>query len=79
MPAAQADARQALALAQGAQGGIPYSNHTGLAWLMLGRVLAKQGETAPAHNAFQAAIEHLSNTVDSAHPMLVRARELGQR
>jgi tetratricopeptide (TPR) repeat protein len=79
MPAAQADARQALALAQASQGGIPYSNHTGLAWLMLGRVLAKQGETAPAHNAFQAAIEHLSNTVDNAHPMLVRARELGQR
>jgi tetratricopeptide (TPR) repeat protein len=79
LPAAQADARQALARAQAAQGGIPYSNHTGLAWLMLGRVLAKQGETAPAHNAFQLAIEHLSNTVDSAHPMLVLARELAER
>jgi len=77
LTAAEADARQALSIAQNAQGGIPYSNRTGLAWLMLGRVLAAQGETDRAHHAFESAISHLSKTVDAQHPMLKLARELG--
>jgi len=28
------------------QGGVPYSNFTGLSWLMLGRVLQARGEIA---------------------------------
>jgi serine/threonine protein kinase len=73
---AEADARQLLSIVREAQGGIPYSNRTGLAWLMLGRVLAKEGNAAGAREALQAAVIHLSNTVDADHPMLQQARQL---
>ena len=73
---AEADARNLLTLTQKAQGGIPYSNRTGLAWLLLGRALAGQGNGVEAHKAFVAAVEHLSNTVDADHPLLQRARRL---
>lgn len=76
LAAAEADARQALSIGQTAQGGIPYSNRTGLASLMLGRVLAAQGKNESAHEAFQAAVTHLSRTVSEQHPMLKLAREL---
>jgi tetratricopeptide (TPR) repeat protein len=74
--AAEADARRLLDLARRSQGGIRYSNRTGLARLALGRALASQGNRADSHAALQAAIEHLSNTVDADHPMLKLAREL---
>jgi tetratricopeptide (TPR) repeat protein len=74
--AAEADARRALTLAQGAQGGEPYSNRTGLAFLTLGNVLAKEGNTAAAAKAFRRAVENLSHTVDADHPKLLRARQL---
>jgi tetratricopeptide (TPR) repeat protein len=74
--AAEADARRALKFAQGAQGGVPYSNRTGLAWLTLGSVLAKEGNTAEAAKAFRAAVDNLSHTVDADHPKLLRARQL---
>jgi|KBSSwiStaDraftv2_1062776.scaffolds.fasta_scaffold00483_10 serine/threonine-protein kinase len=73
---AEADARQLLALTQQAQGGIRYSNRTGLAWLAVGRALAGEGNSAEARKALRAAIEHLSNTVDADHPMLQLARHL---
>jgi tetratricopeptide (TPR) repeat protein len=73
---AEADARRALLLAQNAQGGVVYSNRTGLSWLVLGRVLAKKGDTAGSQQALRAALEHLSNTVDADHPMLLLARQL---
>jgi tetratricopeptide (TPR) repeat protein len=73
---AQTDARRALSLAQNAQGGVPYSNRTGLSWLVLGRVLAKEGDTAGSQQALRSAREHLSNTVDPDHPMLLLARQL---
>jgi tetratricopeptide (TPR) repeat protein len=76
--AAEADARQTLALAQQAQGGLPYSDRTGLAWMILGQVLAKRGESAGAAKAFHAALENLSNTVDAGHPVLLRARLLAR-
>ena len=75
MAAAEADARRALSLAQAAQGRMPHSNRSGLAYLILGRVLAKQGRAAQANSAFHAAAEHLSSTVDADHPMLVLARQ----
>ena len=74
--AAEADARQLLALSQQAQGGIRYSNRTGLAWLAVGRALANEGRSVESRKAFQAAVEHLSNTVDPDHPMLQLARQL---
>lgn len=73
---AAADAREALAIAQTQQGGEPYSNRTGLAWLMLGRVLVQQGSTADATKALHAALTHLSNTVDPAHPAIHQTQEL---
>ncbi len=76
LPAAEADVRRVLSIVQAAQGGIPYSNRTGLAWLMLGRVLAKEGDASHAREAFAAAVSNLSNTVDADHPMLMQARLL---
>jgi len=79
LDAAQADAKLALSLAQSAQGTVPFSNRTGLAWLMLGRILQKRGDDAGAMPAFQAAIDNLSNTVDADHPKLVLARQLAHQ
>jgi serine/threonine-protein kinase len=75
LDAAEADARRALSLAQGAQGGVPRSYRTGLAWLVLGKVLAKKGDSAAGREALLAAIDHLSNTVDPDHPLLLLARQ----
>jgi hypothetical protein len=74
--AAEADAKRVLRLAGTAQGIAPYSNCTGLSWLMLGRVLKKRGDEVGARKAFQAAVENLSNTVDADHPKLLLARQL---
>ena len=73
---AEADARKALSLAQDAQGGVTHSNRTGVSWLVLGRVLAMKGDSAGSRQAFRQALEHLSNTVDADHPMLLLARQL---
>jgi tetratricopeptide (TPR) repeat protein len=75
---AEADARKALSLAQGAQGGVPRSYRTGMAWLVLGKVLAKKGDSVEGRAALLAAIDHLSNTVDPDHPLLLLARQLVQ-
>jgi serine/threonine protein kinase len=74
--AAAADAQQALSSAQALQRGVPHSNRSGLAWLMLGRVKAAAGDPNGAHLAFEAAVEHLSETVDANHPALQMARRL---
>jgi len=76
LDAALDDARRALALARKAQGGVPYSSRVGQAWLLLGRVLARQGNVAQARQAAQSAVDHLSNTVDPDHPLLKDARQL---
>jgi serine/threonine protein kinase len=73
---AEADGRRALSLAQNAQGGVAYSNRTGLSWLILGRVLARKGDTPGSRQALRSALEHLSNTVDADHPMLLLAQQL---
>jgi cytochrome c-type biogenesis protein CcmH/NrfG len=78
LDAAEADAKLALSIAQSAQGHIPYSDRTGLSWLMLGRVMAKQGDTAEAGRAFHAAVDNLANTIDEDHPALLLAREFVQ-
>jgi tetratricopeptide (TPR) repeat protein len=74
--AAVVDARSALGVAKSLQGTMQYSNYTGLSWLMLGRALQAQGDRAQAHEAFLAAVNNLSNTVDEDHPDLVQARKL---
>jgi eukaryotic-like serine/threonine-protein kinase len=76
VPAALDDARQALSLAQKAQGGVLYSSRVGQAWLLVGRALARQGEPDQARQAAQTAIKHLSKTVDPDHPLLKEARAL---
>src|SRR5262249_36878426 len=76
LAAAEADARRSLSLAQEQQGGLPYSDRTGLAWMILGEVLARQGKAKGAAQAFRAAIDNLANTVDADHPMLIRAMQL---
>jgi len=76
LAAAEADARKALTLAQAAQGGVPYSNRTGLVWLTMGNILARKGAVAEARQAYRAAVEHLSHTVDATHPKLLAAQQL---
>ena len=73
---AVAAARTAVSIATSLQGGVQYSNYTGLAWSMLGRALRAAGEAGQARNAFETAVAHLSNTVDADHPELLRAREM---
>jgi hypothetical protein len=46
---------------------------------MSGRIMAKRGDDAGAREAFQAAIDNLSNTVDADHPKLVLARQLAHQ
>jgi eukaryotic-like serine/threonine-protein kinase len=70
------DAREALSITQTQQGGEPYSNRSGLAWLMLGRILAREGSTAEAAKAVQAALSHFQNTVDPVHPAVQQAQNL---
>jgi TolA-binding protein len=71
-------ARRALRIAAALQGDVPYSAQTGLAQLWLGRSLLRAGDRADGRKALQAAVAHLSNTIDDDHPYLLQARaELG--
>jgi len=74
--AAAADAQQALSSARALQQGVAHSSRSGLAWLVLGRVKAASGDLHGAHLAFEAAVDHLSETVDASHPALQLARHL---
>jgi tetratricopeptide (TPR) repeat protein len=73
------DAREALDKAAALRGDLPWSFRTGLASLMLGRALDKLGDHVKAHEAFDTAVKHLSNTVAADHPDLLRARVLLQQ
>jgi len=73
---ARADAEKALQLAEGLQGGKPYSDDTGLAYLSLGRVLQAAGEREGARAALQSAATHLSNSVGEEHPDTRAAQRL---
>ncbi len=74
LTSARRDAEDALALAQSLQKSQRYSTRTGNGWLMLGRVLEREGEKAGAAQAYRHAVEHLRNTVDPVHPSLVAAQ-----
>ena len=73
------DAQAALDLATSLQGSLPFSSYTGLSWLTLGRALDAQRDRARASKAFEAAVLHLSNTVDADHPALRDARRLAKQ
>lgn len=74
--AAVQQAQQALKTASAMQGDLPYSNQTGLASLVLGRAWQSQGDRDQAKTALEAAVAHLSHTVDANHPDLVSAQRL---
>jgi hypothetical protein len=67
-------ARRALRIAAVLQGDVPHSSQTGIASLWLGRALLRAGDRVEGREALQAAVSHLSNTIDSDHPNLVQAR-----
>jgi len=67
-------ARRALRIAAVLQGDVPHSSQTGIASLWLGRALLRAGDRAEGREALEAAVSHLSNTIDSNHPNLVQAR-----
>jgi tetratricopeptide (TPR) repeat protein len=69
-------AKAALELATSMQGDFPYSYRTGLGWLVLGRALAASGSPTEARGAFESALKHLSETVDTNHPALLQAQAL---
>jgi tetratricopeptide (TPR) repeat protein len=71
-------ARHALTIATALQSDVPHSSQTGLASLWLGRALLRAGDRAGGREALEAAVTHLSNTIDADHPYLLQARaELG--
>ena len=75
LAAAHRDAEQALEIAQSLQKAGRYSVRIGNAWLMLGRVLEAESKRDESQAAFRNAVDHLSNTVDPAHPSLIAAQE----
>jgi serine/threonine protein kinase len=74
--AAAQDAQLALETARAMQGNLPFSHHTGLSWLALGRAQLQLGKQAEARHSLEAAVEQLAHTVDDAHPALREARSL---
>jgi hypothetical protein len=67
-------ARHALPIAKALQGDLPHSSQTGLVSLWLGRALLRGGDRAEGRKTLEAAIAHLSNTIDADHPYLMQAR-----
>lgn len=73
-PGAAALAREALDIATALRNALPYSHRQGRASLMLGLALQRLQRGRQAQIAFEAAVLHLSNTVDGEHPLLLQAR-----
>jgi eukaryotic-like serine/threonine-protein kinase len=69
-----ADAQDALQMSKLLQGGTAYSVTSGRAWLVLGEIQTRTNGVAP--DAFAAAVDHLTHTVDASHPALKRAQTL---
>jgi tetratricopeptide (TPR) repeat protein len=72
---ALADAEQALAIARDVQGAAPYSSVAARAWLALADARRAMARHADARAAYANAAEHLTHTVDAAHPSLQEARQ----
>jgi hypothetical protein len=75
---ARADAQAALAIARGAQGGLPHSFATGRAWLLLAKVHQSGAELPAARDAIRNARDHLRAMVGEAHPNTLEAVRLAQ-
>jgi hypothetical protein len=53
---------------------LPHSSYVGNASLWLGRALLRAGDRVEGRKALEAAVTHLSNTIDPDNPNLLRAR-----
>ena len=69
-------AESALAVAREVQGGTPFSNVTGQAWMALAHARRAAGQGVSARDAYGQAAQHLAHTVGAAHPMAQRAQQL---
>jgi tetratricopeptide (TPR) repeat protein len=67
-------ARRAMPIAVARQGDLPYSHYVGSASLWLGRALLRAGDRVEGRKALEAAVVHLSNTIDADHPNVLQAR-----
>jgi len=67
-------ARRAMPIAVARQGDLPYSHYVGTTSLWLGRALLRAGDRVEGRKALEAAVAHLSNTIDADHPNLLQAR-----
>lgn len=76
LPAAQSDAKQALALLHAAAQPGDFSSFTGYAYLALARALKAQGLIIEAVNAAHQAVEQLAKALGPEHPDTRAAREL---
>jgi tetratricopeptide (TPR) repeat protein len=74
--AAASDATRALALLQGRATSGEFSEHTGRAYLALGRALLARGKIEEARAAARSAVEHLERTLGPDHVELRDAREI---
>jgi serine/threonine-protein kinase len=72
--AALTDAEHALERAQRVQGGAPFSNFTGAAWLAIARIRAARGQSAAAHEAYVLAANNLAPTLGAQHPDTLDAK-----
>jgi eukaryotic-like serine/threonine-protein kinase len=78
LSAAEADARQAIALLEvGVQPG-DYSSYTGRAYLTLARVLNAEGKASEARSAAQRAAQQLEKALGAEHPEARAAAELSK-
>jgi serine/threonine-protein kinase len=73
---AEADAHDALEVAEKLRGPRPSSARSGLAWLALARLHARRGDTVSAQQDARAALPHLRAQLDARHPALADAQRL---
>jgi serine/threonine-protein kinase len=76
-PAAEADARKALALLGKDAQPADYSIYSGRAQLTLARALSAQGKAGEARDSAQAAAQQLEKALGPEHPDTRAAREIG--
>jgi hypothetical protein len=70
------DARVALESSKALRGDKPFSVWVGQTELALGQALQAHGDVPGARQAYAAAAEQLSHSVEAAHPALQQARTL---
>ena len=72
-------AQSALEEAQALQGGIRYSNRTGMSYLSLAEARLAQGKVDEGRQALKSALEHLQEALGPDHPATKRAVALEAR